>query len=194
LRIHFFYLDAVRTRLKISEPLKEWDPNYISEEEYNATLAQMAKAKDADIKAEKELVKIIQASPLYSKIHPYNLQNASWKYKKIDGIKSYSLTELYEIASGDKKMARFEKEYLSHYVHGIGISDFQFPVIQETNPIFALNICCSILHHLGLILKDWFPDDYEELEESFKPQLAKYIIDGMTSEMLEAYLKMTRSD
>ena len=189
LRIHLFYLDAVRTRLKISEPPKERDPNYISEEEYNATLAQMVEAKKADMEAEVELVRLIQASPLYPRMHPSILQNASWKYKKIDGKKSYSLTELYEIASGDKRMARFEQEFLSHYVHGIGISDFQFPVIQETNPTFALTICCSILHHMGPIIKDWFPEDYEELEDSFKPKLAKYIIDGMTPEMLEAYLK-----
>jgi len=50
LRLKLFYLDGVRSRLKLSdEPLKERDPRYISEEEYNATLAQMAEAKRADL-------------------------------------------------------------------------------------------------------------------------------------------------
>lgn len=190
LRLQLFYLDGVRTRLKISDPLKDRDPNYISEEEYNATLAQIANAKQADIKAEEDLIMHIKQSPLYPQMHSSVIENACWRYKRIDRKKSsYSLTELYEIASGDGKMARFEQEYLSHYVHGIAISDFQFPVIQETNPFFALTICCSILNHLDPIFKAWFPDDYDAMEDAFKHQLVEYLLDGLTPEALEAYLK-----
>lgn len=190
LRLRLFYLDGVRTRLKISkEPLKERDPNYISEEEYNATQSQMEKAKRADLVAIDDLEQLVVNSPLYAQMHPEILEKAIWKFKKINGKKAYTLTELYEIAAGDKKMARFEQEYLSHYVHGIAISDFQFPVINETNPAFSLNICCSILNHLEPIIKVWFPSDYDALESSFKPILAQYIISGLSPEELKSYIQ-----
>lgn len=190
LRLRLFYLDGVRTRLKISkEPLKERDPNYISEEEYNATQSQMEKAKRADLVAIDDLEQLVVNSPLYAQMHPEILEKAIWKFKKINGKKAYTLTELYEIAAGDKRMARFEQEYLSHYVHGIAISDFQFPVINETNPAFSLNICCSILNHLEPIIKVWFPSDYDALESSFKPILAQYIISGLSPEELKSYIQ-----
>ena len=190
LRLRLFYLDGVRTRLKISkEPLKERDPNYISEEEYNATQSQMEKAKRADLVAIDDLEQLVVNSPLYAQMHPEILEKAIWKFKKINGKKAYTLTELYEIAAGDKRMAGFEQEYLSHYVHGIAISDFQFPVINETNPAFSLNICCSILNHLEPIIKVWFPSDYDALESSFKPILAQYIISGLSPEELKSYIQ-----
>lgn len=190
LRLRLFYLDGVRTRLKISkEPLKERDPNYISEEEYNATQSQMEKAKRADLVAIDDLEQLVVNSPLYAQMHPEILEKAIWKFKKVNSKKAYTLTELYEIAAGDKKMARFEQEYLSHYVHGIAISDFQFPVINETNPAFSLNICCSILNHLEPIIKVWFPSDYDALESSFKPILAQYIISGLSPEELKSYIQ-----
>jgi len=190
LRLRLFYLDGVRTRLKISkEPLKERDPNYISEEEYNATQTQMEKAKRADLVAIDDLEQLVVNSPLYAQMHPEILEKAIWKFKKVNSKKAYTLTELYEIAAGDKKMARFEQEYLSHYVHGIAISDFQFPVINETNPAFSLNICCSILNHLEPIIKVWFPSDYDALESSFKPILAQYIISGLSPEELKSYIQ-----
>lgn len=190
LRLRLFYLDGVRTRLKISkEPLKERDPNYISEEEYNATQSQMEKAKRADLVAIDDLEQLVVNSPLYAQMHPEILEKAIWKFKKVNSKKAYTLTELYEIAAGDKKMARFEQEYLSHYVHGIAISDFQFPVINETNPAFSLNICCSILNHLEPIIKVWFPSDYDAFESSFKPILAQYIISGLSPEELKSYIQ-----
>lgn len=190
LRLRLFYLDGVRTRLKISkEPLKERDPNYISEEEYNATQSQMEKAKRADLVAIDDLEQLVLNSPLYAQMHPEILEKAIWKFKKVNSKKAYTLTELYEIAAGDKRMARFEQEYLSHYVHGIAISDFQFPVINETNPAFSLNICCSILNHLEPIIKVWFPSDYDALESSFKPILAQYIISGLSPEELKSYIQ-----
>ena len=190
LRLRLFYLDGVRTRLKISkEPLKERDPNYISEEEYNATQSQMEKAKRADLVAIDDLEQLVVNSPLYAQMHPEILEKAIWKFKKVNSKKAYTLTELYEIAAGDKRMARFEQEYLSHYVHGIAISDFQFPVINETNPAFSLNICCSILNHLEPIIKVWFPSDYDALESSFKPILAQYIISGLSPEELKSYIQ-----
>lgn len=190
LRLKLFYLDGVRTRLKISkDPLRKRDPNYISEEEYNATLSQIERAKQADLAAIDDLKKLVVSSHLYTQMHPDILEKAIWKFKKIDSTKAYTLTELYEIAAGDKKMARFEQEYLSHYVHGIAISDFQFSVINETNPAFSLNICCSILNHLEPIIKTWFPADYDTLEDSFKPQLVQYIVNGLTPEQLKSYLQ-----
>lgn len=190
LRLQLFYLDGVRTRLKISkEPLRKRDPNYISEEEYNATQTQMEEAKQADLASINDLEKLVVSSSLYTKMHPDILEKAIWKFKKIGSAKAYTLTELYEIAAGDKKMARFEQEYLSHYVHGIAISDFQFSVINETNPAFSLNICCSILNHLEPIIKAWFPEDYDTLEDSFKPILVQYVIDGLTPEELNSYLQ-----
>ena len=190
LRLLLFYLDGVRTRLKISkEPLKKRDSWYISEEEYNATLEQMTAAKEADLKAAQDIEMRIKASPLYQMMHSSIMENASWRFKKIDGKDSYSWINLYEIASGEKNLAQFEQKYLSHYVHGVAISDFQFPSINETNPAFALNICCSILNHLESIIKAWFPEEFEELEEAHKKGLVNAILENMTPEMLEAYLK-----
>lgn len=190
LRLLLFYLDGVRTRLRISkEPLKKRDPRYISEEEYNATLEQMEAAKEADIKAVQDIETRIKDSPLYSKMNSSIMENASWRFKKIDGKQSYSWTDLYEIAAGDKNMAQFEQAYLSHYVHGVAISDFQFSAINDTNPVFALNICCSILNHLDPIFKAWFPGEYEELEEAHKKFLVNSLLENMTPETLETYLK-----
>lgn len=190
LRLLLFYLDGVQSRLKLSEePMKKRDPNYISEEEYNATLAQKEEARKADYSAVKEIEKRIQDSPLYLQIHPTIFKKAYWKYKKIDADQTYSWKELYEIANGDKSVAIFEQVFLSHYVHGVAISDIQFPSINETNPVFALNICCTILNHLDSIFEKWFPGEYKELEESNKQVLGKTLIETMTPESLEAYLK-----
>ncbi|MBR5678262.1 MAG: hypothetical protein IKX20_08995 [Paludibacteraceae bacterium] len=190
LRLLLFYLDGVRTRLKLSqEPLKKRDPKYISEEEYNATLDQINAAKEADISAVQELEIRIKKNPLFPKMHHSIMENASWKYKKLGDKHSYSWMDLYEIAVGEKNMAQFELEYFSHYVHGVAISDFQFPSINKTNPVFALNICCSILNHLESIIKVWFSGEYVELEEAHKKHLVNSLLENMPPETLEAYLK-----
>ena len=195
LRLLLFYLDGVRTRLRISkEPLKKRDPRYISEEEYNATLEQMKAAKEADLNAIQDIELRIKTSPLYPEMHPSLIEKALWRYKKIDSNQSYSWTDLYEIAAGEKKMAQFEQAYLSHYVHGVAIADFQFSSINETNPVFALNICCSILNHLDSIFKAWFPDEYGALEKAHKNNLVNTLIENMTPETLEAYLKTLNRD
>ena len=62
-------------------------------------------------------------------------------------------------------------------------------MINETNPAFSLNICCSILNHLEPIIKVWFPSDYDALESSFKPILAQYIISGLSPEELKSYIQ-----
>lgn len=91
----------------------------------------MEKAKRADLVAIDDLEQLVVNSPLYAQMHPEIIEKAIWKFKKVNSKKAYTLTELYEIAAGDKRMARFEQEYLSHYVHGIAISDFQFPVTSD---------------------------------------------------------------
>lgn len=190
LRFLLFYLDGVRTRLKLSEePMKERDPNYISEEEYSSVHAQVEETRKADLSAVNDLEKRIQESPLYPQMHPTIFRKAYWKYKKIDADQTYSWKELYEIANGDKKVAIFEQAFLSHYVHGVAISDIQFSSIHEINPVFALNICCAILNHLDSIIEKWFPGEYKELEESYKQVLGESFLQKMSPESLEAYLK-----
>ena len=194
LRLLLYYLDGVRARLKISsEPLKERDPNIISEEEYKATQKQMDDSKEADIKAIKDIELRIMESPLFSQIHHSIMDNASWRYKRISSKDVFSWTNLYEIAAGEKKMAQFEQMFLSHYVHGAAISDFQFPVINETNPVFALNICCSILYHLETIIKNWFPEEYDKLEDLYKHIMVNNLLENMSPESLKEYLKMLES-
>ena len=181
LRLCLYYLDGVRTRIAFfEEPLKERDPHFISEEEYNATLCQMEKAKKADTIALEDLENRISSSPLFPTMHSDILKKASWKYKKINAKESYSWSDLYEIACGEKKMAGFEQKYLSHYVHGIAISDFQFSSINETNPVFSLNICCAILNPMDQLLKDWFPNDYDDLEEVFKRQMGEKLLSRLS--------------
>lgn len=190
LRFLLFYLDGVRTRLKLSEePMKERDPNYISEEEYSSVHAQVEETRKADLSAVNDLEKRIQETPLYPQMHPTIFRKAYWKYKKIDADQTYSWKELYEIANGDKIVAIFEQAFLSHYVHGVAISDIQFSSIHEINPVFALNICCAILNHLDSIIEKWFPGEYKELEESYKQVLGESFLQKMSPESLEAYLK-----
>ena len=149
----------------------------------------MKTAKEADIKAVLDIETRIKNSPFYPMMHPSIVENASWRFKKIDGKHSYSWTDLYEIAAGDKNMAQFEQVFLSHYVHGVAISDFQFSSINDTNPVFALNICCSIVNHLDSIFKAWFPGEYVTLEEAHKKSLVTSLLDNMPPETLEAYRK-----
>ena len=190
LRLLLFYLDGVRTRLKISdEPRPVRDSDYISEEEYESTMERMEKTKEGDLSAMKDLEKRIQESPLYSTMHPLIFQKAVWKYKKIDSRETYSWIELYEIAGGENKLALFEQEFLSHYVHGVAIADIQYPTINEINPVFALNISCAILNHLDSIIKKWFPNDFDELEESFKQVLVDNLLKMMSKESLEEYIR-----
>ena len=190
LRLCLYYLDGVRTRIEfLKEPLKERDSRYISEEEYNATLCQMEKAKKADTVALKDLENRILSSPLFPRMHSGIFKKASWKYKKIDDKESYSWADLYEIACGEKKMAGFEQKYLSHYVHGIAISDFQFSSINETNPVFSLNICCTILNPVDQLIKEWFPNDYNDLEKEFKLQMGEKLLSRLSPDSLNEYLK-----
>lgn len=194
LRMLLYYLDGVRTRLKISrEPLKERDPSVISEEEYNATQKQMDDAKDADIKAIQDIELRIKASPLFPQMHQSIMEKASWRFKRIGSKDNFTWINLYEIAASEKKMALFEQMFLSHYVHGAAISDFQFSVINETNPVFALNNCCSILYHLETIIKNWFPGEYDALEEAHKHILVDKLLENMSPETLKEYLKRLES-
>lgn len=195
IRLLLFYLDGVRTRLKISkENLKKRDPQYISEEEYYATLKQMKAARGADVKAVEDIESRIKASPLYAQMHPSIINKAIWRYKTIDCKDRYTWIDLYEIAAGEKDMAQFEQEYLSHYVHGVAISDIQYTSINETNPVFALNICYSILNHLEPIIKTWFPDDYNELEKAHKRILVDKILENLSPESLKAYLNHVEAE
>lgn len=194
LRIMLFYLDGIRIRLKISNnPLKKRDPKYISEEEYNAILEQKKATMEADIKAVENLELKIKSSPLYTRMHPSIMKNASWRYKRIESKDCFTWANLYEIAAGDKNMAQFEQEYLSHYVHGVAISDIQYPSINETNPVFALNICCSILNHLEPIIRAWFPDDYNDLEEAHKRLVVDRLLENLPPESIREYLKQLES-
>ena len=79
--------------------------------------------------------------------------------------------------------------FLSHYVHGTAISDFQFPVINETKPVFALNICCSILYHLDTIIKCWFPGEYDNLEKAHEDMIVDKLLENMSVDDIKEYLK-----
>lgn len=149
----------------------------------------MDDAKEADIKAIQDIEMRIKASPLFPQMHQSIMEEASWRYKRISGKGKYSWTKLYEMAAGEKKMAQFQQMFLSHYVHGGAISDFQFPVNNKTNPVFALNICCSILYHLEIIIKCWFPDEYDCLEEAHKHLLVDRLLENMSPESIKEFLK-----
>ena len=190
LRIKLYYLDGIRTRLALSkEPLKERDENYISEEEYNATVAQKNETRASDLQSAANLEKMIQVSPLASQMHKKILKYAKWRYCSIDKDEAYSWKDLYRFAAGDSGMANFQQDYLSQYVHGMALADIQSSSLQETDPGFCLNLCCTILNKVDeIILKTWFPDDYDNLEKVLRLQMVTQLWSNLPQETREGYL------
>ena len=191
LRINLFYLDGLRTRLGLSkEPLKERDENYISEEEYNAVLVQKQETQAADLQSIANLEKMIQSSPFAPKMHKNILKYAKWRYCSINKDQAYSWKDLYRFAAGDNGMANFQQDYLSQYVHGLALADIQSSTLHETNPVFCLNLCHTILTKVDeVILKTWFPDDYDNQEKVFRLQMADQLWRNLPQETKEEYLK-----
>ena len=188
LRILLFQLDGVRTRLGLSdEPLKPRDPEIISEAEYEETLRQRNVTRTSDLKAKEGLERMIKQSAFYPEMHRMIFQKAIWKYKDIRKNDKYSWEDLYVIACEEKGRARFAQDYLSHYVHGVGIADIQSSSIDETNPVFSLNICVSILDRLNPIIQSWFPDDYEVLVKASRTEMGEMLLSNLPLETLEEY-------
>lgn len=190
LRIKLYYLDGIRTRLALSkEPLKERDETFISEEEYKATLAQKNETRASDLQSAANLEKMIKASSFAPQMHKKILKYARWRYRSIDKEEAYSWKDLYRFAAGEDKMANFEQDYLSQYVHGMALADIQSSTLHETNPVFCLNLCCTILNKVDeVILKTWFPDDHDNLEKAFRLQMGAQLWSNLPQETREGYL------
>ena len=190
LRILLFFLDGVRTRMRLSaSPLKPRDEKYIAEDEYSAIFDQRTETRTSDIKAEKDLLQMIKESSLYPQMNHQIIVKANWRYHSIKSKRNYSWKDLYEIACGEENMAMFEQEYLSQYVHGVAIADIQSNSIVETNPMFSLNMCNSILNKLEQILKIWFSGDYENLENAYKQNVGPILLRNLPQDTFDKYIK-----
>lgn len=190
LRILLFFLDGIRTRMKLSDfPMKPRDERYISEDEYCAIFEQREATRSADMKAEKDILEMIEKSPLYPRMNHLIIEKANWRYRSLKSKGDYSWRDLYEMVCGDESWAMFEQVYLSQYVHGVAIADIQSDSIVETNPMFSLNMCNSTLKMLEQILKIWFSGEYENLENAYKQNVGPSLLMNLPQATISEYIQ-----
>ncbi len=182
-RIILYELDGLTTRIKMLQHQADFDPRHISKQDYDKIIQQCNNAKESD---EKDCEYLRSRLSFFSFIDTVNRQiisNNLWKYKHVESEECYKWKQLYNIYFNDN-VSSFSQHYLSHYVHGLAISDIQYFSEKSELPNIHLSMGISIMGHLLKMIQNIFADDVKELDEEFKTNMIPCFIESIPHEVI----------
>lgn len=153
IRLLLYLLDGLRTRRKsLSKSSSKFDPKITSEGEFYLIANQCRSTLESDIIAEKDIkVRIKKLSN--GAINNNLIKHSYWQFINITNDTKFKWSELYDMLPINKDMADVFSNYLSQFIHGLGLSNIQY--YNNQNCIgFTLSISTVILDKITKILKN----------------------------------------
>lgn len=182
-RIILYELDGLTTRIKMLQHKTDFDPKHISKQDYDNIIQQCTNAREADKKVCEYLRSRLSYFSFVDTVNNKIISNNLWKYKHIENQEFYSWKELYNMYFNDN-VSSFSQHYLSHYVHGLAISDIQYFSEKGGFPNIHLSMGISIMGHLLKMIQNTFTDDIKELDEEFKADIIPCFLNDIPQEII----------
>ena len=182
-RIILYELDGLTTRIKMLQHQADFDPRHISKQDYDKIIQQCNSAKESDEKVCEYLRSRLSFFSFIDTVNRQIISNNLWKYKHVESEECYKWKQLYNIYFNDN-VSSFSQHYLSHYVHGLAISDIQYFSEKSELPNIHLSMGISIMGHLLKMIQNIFADDVKELDEEFKTNIIPCFIESIPHEVI----------
>lgn len=182
-RIILYELDGLTTRIKMLQHQADFDPRHISKQDYDKIIQQCNNAKESDEKVCEYLRSRLSFFSFIDTVNRQIISNNLWKYKHVESEECYKWKQLYNIYFNDN-VSSFSQHYLSHYVHGLAISDIQYFSEKSELPNIHLSMGISIMGHLLKMIQNIFADDVKELDEEFKTNIIPCLIESIPHEVI----------
>ena len=182
-RIILYELDGLTTRIKMLQHQADFDPRHISKQDYDKIIQQCNNAKESDEKVCEYLRSRLSFFSFIDTVNRQIISNNLWKYKHVESEECYKWKQLYNIYFNDN-VSSFSQHYLSHYVHGLTISDIQYFSEKSELPNIHLSMGISIMGHLLKMIQNIFADDVKELDEEFKTNIIPCFIESIPHEVI----------
>lgn len=182
-RIILYELDGLTTRIKELQYKADFDPQHISKQDYDKIVQQCNNARESDEMVCEYLKSRLSSLPFIDIVNTKIISNNLWKYKHIESKEYYKWEELYNMHFNDN-VSSFSQHYLSHYVHGLAISDIQYFSEKSELPNIHLSMGISIMGHLLKMIQNIFADDVKELDEEFKTNIIPCFIESIPHEVI----------
>lgn len=182
-RIILYELDGLTTRIKMLQHQADFDPRHISKQDYDKIIQQCNNAKESDEKVCEYLRSRLSFFSFIDTVNRQIISNNLWKYKHVESEECYKWKQLYNIYFNDN-VSSFSQHYLSHYVHGLAISDIQYFSEKSELPNIHLSMGISIMGHLLKMIQNIFADDVKELDEEFKTNIIPCFIESIPHEVI----------
>ena len=182
-RIILYELDGLTTRIKMLQHQADFDPRHISKQDYDKIIQQCNNAKESDEKVCEYLRSRLSFFSFIDTVNRQIISNNLWKYKHVESEECYKWKQLYNTYFNDN-VSSFSQHYLSHYVHGLAISDIQYFSEKSELPNIHLSMGISIMGHLLKMIQNIFADDVKELDEEFKTNIIPCFIESIPHEVI----------
>lgn len=182
-RIILYELDGLTTRIKMLQHQADFDPRHISKQDYDKIIQQCNNAKESDEMVCEYLRSRLSFFSFIDTVNRQIISNNLWKYKHVESEECYKWKQLYNIYFNDN-VSSFSQHYLSHYVHGLAISDIQYFSEKSELPNIHLSMGISIMGHLLKMIQNIFADDVKELDEEFKTNIIPCFIESIPHEVI----------
>jgi hypothetical protein len=161
----------------------DFDPKHISKQDYDNIIQQCTNAREADKKVCEYLKSRLSFFSFIDTVNRKIISNNLWKYKHIESEECYKWKQLYNIYFNDN-VSSFSQHYLSHYVHGLAISDIQYFSEKSRLPNIHLSMGISIMGHLLKMIQNIFADDVKELDEEFKTNIIRHFLNDIPQDVI----------
>lgn len=182
-RIILYELDGLTSRIEMLQHETDFNPQHISKLDYDKINQQCIHAKEADEKVCKYLRSRLCYFPFIDIVNTKIISKNIWKYKHIESHEFYSWEEMYNMYF-NANVSLFSQHYLSHYVHGLAISDIQYFSEKSRLPNIHLSMGISIMGHLLKMIQNIFADDVKELDEEFKTNIIRHFLNDIPQDVI----------
>lgn len=187
LRIMLYHIDAFVTRISLlSKRNRNYDSFYITNKAVNNVETNCNNATLSDTENLRYIIETIKGNPKYTSIHPQVLEKGIWRHKIMSNNSRYSWRDLYKFAFNDFDSS-FNHDYLSHYVHNLGISDIQY--FEDLTEIpFAISLNLHLINLTIKLLERTFPEIKSQYEKEYIseifPVFLTFLTDNAKQEIL----------
>ncbi len=198
---HYLYLlDGVKSRIRqLETKAMPHNPNIMSSDDYEKIVSKNASTLCREKKNEQTILDMIRKSPLYDKsLEGSIVKGSNWKYKELKDTSTktncYTWEDLYGIYFKSPILSRFFSSYLSHFVHGLGISNISFEGDYESNRQLILCINIEFMSFVKDAVGRFYMADIDRHNIDFKKTpMVMCLLQSMDKDYIEQNINMAKA-
>ena len=155
-RFLLYLLDGIKARSKtLTNRNSKFDSKYITKADFDKIEQQCSDALKNDAEAISCIESLLRKNPLYDSINKEIFKENNWKYKVISQNSKYSWMDLYK-QFDTLEAAGVHQNFLSHFIHGLGISDMQFNEESDSEMEFVLGLGIILINKTRTLVKSYY--------------------------------------